>query len=156
MYLDIKESYTGGSVDMIVPTGNNIYYYDVNSLYPSVMAKKPMPTKNVRKFDGDVLLVDENAYGFFNCEVITPENLEIPVLQIHYKNRTISPLGKFTGWFFSEELKFARDKFGYKFKVLNGYTFDSKIIFKGYVEELYNLRLTFPKTDPMNYIMFDT
>ena len=35
---DIRISYTGGSVDMYIPTnpkGSNIYCYDVNSLYPS-------------------------------------------------------------------------------------------------------------------------
>lgn len=73
-------------------------------------------------------------------------------MQIHNNNKTVSPLGKFTGWFFSEELKYARDHFGYKFNVLNGYIFDQKIIFKDYVNELYNLRLTFDKSNPMNYV----
>jgi len=64
--------------------------------------------------------------------------------------RTLSPLGKFSGWFFSEELYNAQ-KYGYNFEVLRGYTFESDYIFKDYVEDLYNLRLTYPKTDPMNF-----
>ena len=56
IYLDIKESYTGGSLDMIVPQGKDIYYYDVNSLYPSVMANKPMPIGKISAFEGNILV----------------------------------------------------------------------------------------------------
>jgi hypothetical protein len=68
--------------------------------------------------------------------------------------RTISPLGKFTGWFFSEELKFAvnnsrcdlpKGEKGLKFEIIKGYTLDQKVIFADYVKDLYNLRLQYPK-----------
>jgi hypothetical protein len=44
------------------------------------------------------------------------------------------------------------EKYGYKFEVFNGYTFEKGIIFKEYVEFLYNLRLQYPKTNPLNLI----
>jgi hypothetical protein len=53
--------------------------------------------------------------------------------------------------YFSEELYNAK-KYGYEFEILRGYTFDKAIVFKEYVDNLYNLRLQFPKSDPMNYI----
>jgi len=53
--------------------------------------------------------------------------------------------------YFSEELYNAK-KYGYKFEVLWGYTFQKDFFFKNYVEDLYNLRLNYPKTDPMNLI----
>lgn len=65
--------------------------------------------------------------------------------------RTISPLGSWYGMIFSEEMYNAM-KFGYKFEVLWGYTFNSSIIFDNYVNDIYKMRLTYPKTDPMNYI----
>ena len=46
---NIRTSYTGGAVDMYIPSfevkskGDYLYAYDVNSLYPSVMLDKPMP-----------------------------------------------------------------------------------------------------------------
>jgi hypothetical protein len=43
---DIRQGYTGGACDMYIPTpskGEKIYAYDVNSLYPSVMAKFKLP-----------------------------------------------------------------------------------------------------------------
>jgi hypothetical protein len=95
-----------------------LFYYDINSLYPSVMMNKSVPIGNIKGFTGDILKKDPNAFGFFNVEVETPNDLNIPILQIHYKNRTISPLGKFNGWFFSEELRNAKDNFGYTYKIL--------------------------------------
>jgi hypothetical protein len=43
-------------------------------------------------------------------------------------------------------------KFGYKFEILWGYKFEKDIIFKDYVDFLYNFRLNYPSTDPLNYI----
>jgi hypothetical protein len=43
---DIRKSYTGGSTDMFIPKnpkGTKIYAYDVNSLYPAVMANNSFP-----------------------------------------------------------------------------------------------------------------
>jgi len=37
---DIRQGYTGGSVDMYIPEnieGKKVFCYDVNALYPSVM-----------------------------------------------------------------------------------------------------------------------
>jgi DNA polymerase elongation subunit (family B) len=52
---------------------------------------------------------------------------------------------------FSEEMDNAI-KYGYKFNILRGYTFERKNIFKEYVDNLYSLRLNYPKSDPLNYI----
>src|SRR6266508_4406097 len=53
--------------------------------------------------------------------------------------------------YFSEEL-YNAEKLGYKFEVLWGYIFDSDYIFEKYINDLYNIRLNYPKTDPMNLI----
>jgi DNA polymerase type B, organellar and viral len=150
-FKEIKNSYTGGSTDMYIPHGQEIFGYDINSLYPHSMANNPVPVNNMKYFEGNMENID-NLFGFFYVEIEAPNNLNIPILQIHYNNRTISPLGKFSGWFFSEELKQAADLFGYKFHIIKGYTFDKANIFKDYINELYSLRLTYPKSDPMNYI----
>jgi hypothetical protein len=34
MYNDIKKSYYDGLSDVYIPYGENLYYYDLNSLYP--------------------------------------------------------------------------------------------------------------------------
>jgi hypothetical protein len=44
-------------------------------------------------------------------------------------------------------------KYGYKFDILHGYTFNSSVnIFNKYITDLYKLRLEYLKSDPMNYI----
>jgi hypothetical protein len=98
---DIRKSYTGGAVDMYIPENpenTKVYGYDVNSLYPYVMHNFPVPIGNPTLFYGDVRKVDPNAFGFFYCKIIAPNNLEHPIIQTHIKTedgiRTIAPLGQ--------------------------------------------------------------
>jgi len=154
---DIRLGYTGGSTDMFIPKppiGVKIFAYDINSLYPSVMRDKDFPIGNPTYFEGNILLQDPKAFGFFYCKITAPEGLLHPILQLHTKTlsgiRTVSPLGSWEGMYFSEEL-FNAKKYGYNFEILRGYLFQKGKIFKDYVDNLYNLRLSYPKTDPLNY-----
>lgn len=105
-YNDIKNSYTGGSTDVFIPSnflGKIVREYDVNSLYPKNMAElmfMPVVHKSQKYlvyFEGDISLIDKDAFGFFNVEVKTTIDLQHPILQIRKKigdsTRTISPLG---------------------------------------------------------------
>jgi hypothetical protein len=155
---DIRQGYTGGACDMYLPRpikNKKIFSYDVNSLYPFVMANNKLPIKNPTYFSGDITKTDKNAFGFFYCNITSPVNLKHPILQTHIKTseglRTVAPLGSWSDMLFSEEMYNAM-KFGYKFEVLWGYTFDSDYIFTNFVDELYQIRLDYPKSDPMNYI----
>lgn len=155
---DIRESYTGGSVDMYIPEnlkGERVYVYDVNSLYPYVMEQFDMPTAQPTHFYGDIRKVDPKAFGFFFCKINAPKGLMHPILQTHVKTdagiRTVAPLGNWTGMLFSPEMDNAI-KLGYTFEILWGYTFKPAKIFKGYVGSLYNLRLQHPKPSPLNLI----
>lgn len=154
----IKISYTGGSTDMFIPTNSNgelIYGYDVNSLYPYIMKNCLMPVGEKIYFDGDIRKINPDAFGFFYCEVEAPKNLLHPIIQLHVKTkgglRTLAPTGTFHVVIFSPEMDNAI-KLGYKFKILKGYTYNSKIIFSNYVENLYKIRSEYSKDHPMNYI----
>lgn len=65
--------------------------------------------------------------------------------------RTVAPLGTWTDWLFTEEIVNAMED-GYKFKVINGYTFDQSNIFSEYITELYELKVNSTKDDPMYLI----
>jgi len=155
---DIRTSYTGGAVDMYIPRppkGIKLFGYDVNSLYPFVMKEYPMPTGKPIQFFGDIRKIDPKAFGFFFCEIIAPDNLKHPIIQTHVRVnkgiRTIAPLGTWKDMIFSAEMDNAT-KFGYKFKILWGYKFEPKNIFKGYIETLYKFRINYPKSNPLNLI----
>jgi len=97
---DIRSGYTGGAVDMYIPENpdnTEIFVYDVNSLYPSQMQTQLMPVGKPSYFEGNIRLINLDAFGFFYCKIIAPDNLDHPVLQTHVKTgngiRTIAPLG---------------------------------------------------------------
>jgi hypothetical protein len=123
---DIRNSYYGGIVDVYKPYVKNGYYYDMNSQYPYQMLNYDMPTGNpIYSYDNDL----NNYFGFCYANIITPKNILIPILPIKINGKLICPLGSFKGWYFSEELKFARDN-GYKIEILGGIILIKKIYLK--------------------------
>ena len=134
---------------------NTLYYYDNNSLYPSVMATIPMPCGKPVAFVGDIRSVQPDAYGFFYCTITSPANMENPILQKHVhkdgETRTVAGLGTWNGWVTTIEMDNAI-KYGYTFTIHKGYKFKPVIIFKEYVEKMYELRQQYPKGHPLNLI----
>ncbi|KIN92741.1 hypothetical protein M404DRAFT_57961, partial [Pisolithus tinctorius Marx 270] len=85
-----------------------------------------------------------NIFGFIDCEVDCPEDIIHPILKIRRDVRsntvrTFSPVGKFKGWFHSEEVKEAI-KIGYKIKIISGYLFKEGDIFSSYIDDLYQIK----------------
>jgi hypothetical protein len=82
---NIRQSYTGGAVDVYIPHNRltsflindnveyeTLYYYDVNGLYPTVMANKFMPVGKPTVFVGNIKKYVSDAYGFFYCKISSP------------------------------------------------------------------------------------
>ncbi len=96
------------------------------------------------------VLCNENKlpYGFFEVNIKTPSKDEWnePILLKRHKTRfggyrTIAPVGKWKGVYFSEELYNAINKnSNHKYKIERGILFRSDYIFKEYVEKLYELK----------------
>lgn len=138
----IRRGYYGGRSDVFKPKGENLFYYDVNSLYPFIMKEYPMPCGVPvwhRNFEGKEL---DSLFGFIEAYVVCPNNISKPFLPYKDKNGTlIFPTGKFIGVFYSEELKFARD-LGYDIIPLRGYLFEKKSSpFEDFISHLYESRL---------------
>jgi hypothetical protein len=94
-YNFIKESYRGGHVDVYRPyakKGRKIYCYDINSLYPSVMAKNMFPTGIPKYFTGSRELND--LFGYIKVKVTCPNNMFCPVLLTRVDGKTIAPVGQ--------------------------------------------------------------
>lgn len=60
----IRRGYYGGHADVYIPRGENLYYYDVNSLYPFTMKDNPMPIGQA-KWEGNLSKHKlDDLYGF--------------------------------------------------------------------------------------------
>jgi hypothetical protein len=162
---DIRQSYTGGAVDVYIPHNRSesifsrmfqlLYYYDVNSLYPFIMAKTAMPVGKPIAFEGNIRNIEPDAYGFFYCKISSPDYLEHPILQRRIKTsngvRTIAGLGTWFGWIYSAEMDNAL-KHKYTFEIIRGYQFKKGFIFKEYVTKMYDLRMKYDIGHPLNLI----
>jgi hypothetical protein len=119
------------------------------------MRENSFPVGPPTYFKGDILKIESLPFGFFYCKISSSSHIQHPILQAHVRGkegtRSIFPRGNWEGMYFSEELYNAQ-KYGYQFEILWGYTFEKGYVLKDYVDSLYNLRLTYPKTDPMNMV----
>jgi len=130
---NIRDAYYGGGVDVYKPYGRDLYYYDVNSLYPYSMLKD-MPVGNPIQTSNSNL---NEIFGFVKATVTSPPNIKKPILPFKSDKGLIFPTGTWTSWYFSEELKQARDEFGYKIVVHHSYIFQrNNKIFTEFIKEI--------------------
>ena len=136
----IRSSYYGGATDYYKTYGENLYYYDVNSLYPYAMLND-MPLTIIKTYNHvQSQNIDLNSFfGFLHVEVKCPDNIINPLLPLHKDGKTIFPKGKWNGVYFSEEIKECM-KYGYKFKVLKAIQFSREKIFNDYINYWYNIK----------------
>ncbi|CAA3018524.1 DNA polymerase-like [Olea europaea subsp. europaea] len=153
----IRRGYYGGHSDAYIPCGDNLYYYDVNSLYPYIMKSYTMPRGETvwhGKLEGQDL---DNLFGFIEAYVVCPRTISPPFLPYRdEKNQTLLfPIGKFVDVYYSEELKYARD-IGYQSIPLSSYLFEKKnsIPFKSFVFDIFDRRQEAKRAgnDTMSYV----
>jgi len=138
----VRRGYYGGHVDVYKPKGENLYYYDVNSLYPYVMKTFDMPI-GMPIWSPDLHSSNiEDLFGFIEAYVICPEHIKNPVLPYRNENGIlIFPTGQFMGVYYSEELKYAKS-IGYTVIPIKGYLYEKgEGLFNSFVTDLYGNRL---------------
>ena len=137
-------SYYGGRTE-IIKRGKikNLNYYDVNSLYPSVMLNE-YPNPNYMKFCDNVSLSNIMEYDGV-CRVdIETEKMYLPYLPYRIEKpekKLIFPSGKFTGYYTFFELRKALS-LGYSIiKIYEGIVYFKNFSpFRDYVLSLYDMR----------------
>lgn len=133
---DIRHAYFGGRTEIFKTYGKNLKYYDVTSLYPTVMHNQWMPVGKPIK-DANMKITE---FGVCKVTVESPDDIDIPLLPHKSKNgKLIFPRGKWTGFYCTPELQKAH-KLGYKIKVHFGYKFKAAKIFTEYIDELFMLK----------------
>lgn len=136
----IKPTYFGGAVEVYINSGEDLYYYDVNSLYPYAMLN-PLPTRyisTVRPSLGEFIY--EDMFGFVDCEISIPKCTKNPQVPVRLDEGIIYPTGVIKGRYFSEEVK-AWIKIGYNVEITQVYKFTKEYdLFKDYVKHFYGLK----------------
>ena len=133
----IRKCYHGGRPINYIQKIIDGYMYDVNSLYPYVM-NNPMPVGQPFYVLNPKL---NDFYGFCKASVEVPASLNNPPLFTSRNGKTIAPSGKFTGYFYSESLKYA-ESLGCKVVILEGYEFTRGFgIFTYFVKDLYDKKV---------------
>jgi hypothetical protein len=128
----ISESYYGGISQVYKTYGENLYYYDINSLYPWAMTQDmPYEYKGVA-YNPKL----EDTFGFAYASIYVPESLQYKPLPVRIDESLATPSGHILGVYFTEELKYAKS-IGCQITVHRCYQYSKKVIFKKYVEDLY-------------------
>jgi hypothetical protein len=139
--LYIRDSYLGGATDYYKAYGENLHYYDVNSLYPFVMLND-MPLNIETKYKDMSNMLLKDFFGFAVAEITSPsaaDNIINPLIPYKFNDKTIYPKGSWTGTYFSEELK-AAVSYGYKVKLISGYSFSKVKLFNEYINYFYDIK----------------
>lgn len=153
----IQKGYYGGRTEVYTRGKHyNMNYYDINSLYPSMMLKSlpnPNSIKEVHHLHEDNILYNE---GVSDVIIQTPKTMRYPILPIKDKQsgKLIFPLGTFRGVYNHNELRYAIQK-GYKInKIYKQYIYTSTFKpFKKFIKNLYNKRLDYKnKNSPMELV----
>ena len=136
IYKDIRSAYYGGITEVMVPHVKEGSAYDVNSIYPSVMADIKMPI-------GEPILKDsknlDDYYGFCYAKIKT-NNQAKGLLPYRLYGMLVTPNGSWEGWYYSEELKKARS-LGYDISVTMGYHYELRgFIFPKFISTFFNLK----------------
>ena len=135
-----RNGYYGGRVEIFKMRGENLHYYDVNSLYPSVMYdfEYPLIENNNIEYVNEFI---PDALGYYYIRVKVPETEYIPLLPYRDKEgKLLFPQGTWQGWYYSPEVSKAIE-LGYDVKVLKGYVFKrTDYIFREFVRHYYEIK----------------
>ncbi len=142
-----RDSYHGGRVECFhigVVSARRIWSLDVNSLYPWIMSKMPVPIKLVNYVYQGTLARLERAikrYALIARVLIdTPE----PAFPLVHYGKLIYPTGRFEAVLTTPELKYAIER-DYVKRVADFAQYDQDIIFNSYVKYMYQLRLKYKR-----------
>lgn len=150
-----RKSYFGGRTEVFRMNGNpdefedvdQLYHYDVNSLYPTAYTQKPLPVGDVIHIGADQKVLDREDYGgvvYIKGEV--PESVDLPVLPVRKdpggaEEKVVFPVGKIEGWYMMREVRYAMEVGSLEnVEVQDSYVSKLGYPFKEYGSTLYELK----------------
>ena len=134
-----KNHYSGGRVEVFKGYGENLNYYDINSLYPFAMLQS-MPCGHY--YHSNKII--RNRIGFYKVKVLNNIEMNIPPFLIKAKknkgNYYCNAEKNDEVYLSSYDINVLND-LGYRFRCIDGIYFDKKEkVFYDFVTQLYELR----------------
>lgn len=134
----VRLSYAGGRTEIFRPlfdSDAHLFYYDFNSLYPSVMRDLAVPGR-VSKVHDRI-----NEMSISEIEIEVPEDEYLPVLWKKQDHKFIFPTGRFRGVFCGPEIMEAVAQGAKILKVHQSLEFENLgPLFRDYIDDLYRLK----------------
>lgn len=130
-------------------------YYDINSLYPSVMKGHDYPDPNFMRFskgDSDKYIL--GAEGMSKVDLFAPPEI-YPYLPWRGEDKLLFPYGRFTGVYTHAELRHALE-LKYQIEKVHWSLYSKNVCrpFDKYVDDLYSLRQKYQKEgSPMQSVV---
>jgi hypothetical protein len=134
----IRKAYLGGATDYYKACGEELYWYDVNSLYPFAMMGE-LPYKIVQKHKDLSSVNVKDFKGFVTAKVTSPKDIKHPIVSHHENGKTIYPVGSWTGVYFADYLAKAQT-YGYKIELIDGIEFEYTNLFSDYINHFYEIK----------------
>lgn len=105
-----RESYYGGRTEVFIRRHERLklFYYDINSMYPSVMVNNNFPDPDKLKYSKDLGKALKNDEGCAKITILIPDML-YPPLPVRGK-KLIFPVGEITGVWNFPEIRLAIEK----------------------------------------------
>jgi len=140
----IFEGYYGGRTEVFKRGYHeNLNYYDINSLYPSVMRKQYPDPNSIMRVPVAMQKYINEYEGVTKCEVISPDGIKIPFLPKKIDGKLKFPAGNFIGTWNNCELRKAIS-LGYKVRPIKQIIYTETFNpFSSYVNTFYNKRLEY-------------
>lgn len=153
--IDEFKAYYGGRTEAFMRGRfENYYYYDFNSLYPSVMLNHYPDPNSLRRTNKNTLYYIEEYEGVSEVEVSCPF-MDYPLLPFRTKTKLLFPIGTFKAWYSHVELRRALT-LGYTIKKVFKTIYFKDIChpFVDFVNDLYSKRIVFKeKKNPMELVV---
>jgi len=143
--IDLFQGYYGGRTEAFKRGMIKDYnYYDVNSLYPSVMLNKFPDPNSLRVSNYDVVTFIHQYEGLSKVRIVSPDSNLHPLIPFRTKDKLIFPTGTFESWQSHVELRKA-EKLGYRIeKVYKSYYYRALCEpFSDFIATMYKLRMRF-------------
>ena len=144
---EIRKAYKGGRCEVYIREGENLYKYDVNSMYPYVMRNFKYPSgdmfKAIDKREIDIYINNLKFLGIVKANIKAPhQHIPYLVKKDEALNKLIAPIGAWTDYITTFEYQEALKR-GYEIDIIEAYLYKKQENhFKEYVDNYYNIKKT--------------